>query len=178
MIWLLVTVAFVQVYGTLYFCLAACSNFCGFNLTLCEGAVVYFQEMFLLCNRTAVGVSATLGECVRFVASVFYGLVAVFGGAVVNENLITDISNSIASGDNNILDHGVAASVETGCAGVLTHPAPTGLLSIFELAKPFTSSAFFLPALLCLKCLLVFIIIVLIRVTVPKFKLETISKMG
>lgn len=32
--------------------------------------------------------------------------------------------------------------------------------------------------LLCLKCLFVFLLIVLVRVTTPKFKLETITKLG
>jgi NADH:ubiquinone oxidoreductase subunit H len=31
---------------------------------------------------------------------------------------------------------------------------------------------------LCLKCLFVFLLVVLVRVTTPKFKLETITKLG
>lgn len=33
-------------------------------------------------------------------------------------------------------------------------------------------------AILCLKCLAVFLVVVLVRVTIPKYKMETISKMG
>jgi NADH:ubiquinone oxidoreductase subunit H len=32
--------------------------------------------------------------------------------------------------------------------------------------------------LLCLKCLFVFLVLVLVRVTTPRFKLETVSKLG
>ena len=31
---------------------------------------------------------------------------------------------------------------------------------------------------LCLKCLFVFLLVVLVRVTVPRFKIETLSKLG
>ena len=31
---------------------------------------------------------------------------------------------------------------------------------------------------LCLKCLVIFLAVVMVRVTVPKFKLETLSKLG
>lgn len=32
--------------------------------------------------------------------------------------------------------------------------------------------------MLCLKCLVIFLAVVMVRVTVPKFKLETLSKLG
>ena len=33
-------------------------------------------------------------------------------------------------------------------------------------------------AIVCLKCLFVFLLIVLVRVTTPKFKMETLTKLG
>jgi len=63
-------------------------------------------------------------------------------------------------------------------ANNLTHHA-LFLISLFDRVGFFLQ---FTPAgliiFLCIKCLFVFLLLVLVRVTTPKFKLETITKLG
>ena len=58
------------------------------------------------------------------------------------------------------------------CTGVWLLDRAAFILSLFRTAPMLAM------VMLCLKCLVIFLAVVMVRVTVPKFKLETLSKLG
>jgi len=81
---------------------------------------------------------------------------------------------------NSLIDY--FTTVQQSDTGVAQKPLIIFALSIYDFLAtiPYFNQILSMSptAILCLKCLFTFILIVLIRITVPRFKLESLSKLG